>query len=258
MNAGSRHQYRGSLAERTLPEVLRTIDYYRVPGVVEATRHGERKRLYVKDRNIVSTSSTDIQDSLGCYMLNTGMIDVDTFRATMRERRASDRRYGVLLLDQGHVAPADLYRAIRLQMAEILWSLFTWTEGEITFTVGDFAEPTGMSIQIPLRLAIKEGARRCAQIETLAAFVGGETAVLHPNFDQEQLIEVSVTSEEQEILELIDGERSVGEVIAAASVPRDLTIQLIYGFFVLKFIRRPGSDDSSGVIRLRLDLDEES
>ena len=253
MNPGPIHQYRGDLAERPLPEVLRTIHHYRVPGVVEARNGPEAcKRLYVKDGNIIFASSTDIQDSLGCYMLNTGMIDAEQFRTTMRDRRASERRYGAIVLERGLVPASDLYRAIRLQMAEILWSLFSWTEGKITFTVGDFREPSTTSIQIPIRLAIKDGTRRCGNPSALLDSVGGATAVLEPDFALEDLIDVSLRADEHVLLELVDGVRTVRQVVSEGPFDPDLNARIIYAFFVLRLIRRPGSDDSSGAIRIRL------
>lgn len=252
MNAGPQHQYRGDLAERPLPEVLRTIDHYRVPGVVEAVREGVCKRLYVKDGNVVFATSTDIQDSLGCYMLNTGMITAEEFRSSMRERRGTDRRYGVLVLERGLATPADLYRAIRLQMAEVLWSLFSWNRGEITFSVGDFTEPSSTMIQVPLRLAIKDGVRRCENVDELIARLGGQAAVLHPDFDLDQLIEASLRGDEYQLLQCVDGDRSVEEVLRDGPLEPQTAARVLYALYVLRLVGRPGRDDSSGAIRIRM------
>ncbi|MEM1249058.1 MAG: DUF4388 domain-containing protein [Acidobacteriota bacterium] len=258
MGSSQQHHYRGNLAERPLPEVLCTIDHYRVPGVIEARNaEGVFKRIYVKDRNIVFASSTDIEDSLGCYMLSAGMIDTDQFRATMRARRASGKRYGALLLEQDIVAPCDLYRGLRLHMAEMVWSLFSWREGDVTFTVGDFQEPSSISIQIPIRLAVKDGVRRIDDPRPLLAALGGETAVLEPSFDTDELIAVSLREDEYQLLKLVNGRRTVAEVVRTGPLGRDLNAKLLYAFFVLEFARLCNRDDSSGSIRIRLSKAED-
>lgn len=259
MGTEQKHHYRGELSERPLPEVLCTIDHYRVPGVIEARDpEGVCKRLYVKDRNIVFASSTDIEDSLGCYMLSTGFIDADQFRETMRARRESGRRYGVLLLERQIVAPSELYRALRLHMAEVVWSLFSWPDGEITFTVGDFQEPSSINIQIPIRLAIKDGVRRATDTSSLVAALGGETAVLEPEYDPDDVIAVSLREEEYALLRQIDGESTLEQIVRSGPFDRDTNIKLVYAFFVLEFARRRNRDDSSGAIRIRLSVGDDT
>src|SRR3954453_15832741 len=89
-------QYRGDLSLTALPEILYTIDRFQVPGVIEAGRDEVVKRVYIKDGNVVHASSTDREDSLGNYMLRSGLLSPEVFERTMRERERLKKRYGVL------------------------------------------------------------------------------------------------------------------------------------------------------------------
>ena len=75
-------QYRGDLAETALPEILYTVDRFQVPGVIEASRDGVVKQVFIKEGNVVHAVSTDRNDSLGAYLQRSGVITPEAYLAT--------------------------------------------------------------------------------------------------------------------------------------------------------------------------------
>ena len=45
---------------------------------------------------------------------------------------ATGKRHGQILIEEGMLAPGDLYQAIRGQVESIVWSVFAWQTGEVT------------------------------------------------------------------------------------------------------------------------------
>lgn len=251
-SADRRYHYRGDLANEPLPELLYAVFRYRVPGVIQASSDQVVKRIYIKDGNIVHASSSDRQESLGHYLLSNGHISRQDFLATMRARSSSDERYGALLVEQGVLSPADLYRAIRLQSAEIVWDLFTWPTGEVGFAVGEFPEPSTIEIQIPVRQAIKEGIKRIADVRPLLGRIGKRDTVLEASFQTDDLIEVALRNDEYQFLKLVDGKRTLFELCSEGPFESAANGKLLYAYYVLRFVRRRGQKEPSGAIRLRL------
>src|SRR3990172_2479362 len=130
-------QYRGDLRTTALPEMLYTIYRARVAGVVEAQRSGASKKVWIKDGSVVHASSSDRNDSLGVFLRRAGRISQDDFAATMRQREGSEQRLGELLIERGLLSPAAVYGAIREQVEAVVWSLFSWEDGEVTFSLGE-------------------------------------------------------------------------------------------------------------------------
>ena len=255
---GSEYQYRGDLASQPLAEVLFTIYHYRVPGVIQAVHSDVLKRIYVKDGHIVHASTTDIRESLGCYLLNHGLISRHDFRETMRLRRESSERYGVILVEEGLLSPAELYKSIRLQTAEIVWELFGWSDGQISFTVGEFNEPSSVFIQMPLRQAIKDGLRRTGSGPELLRRVGSGDTVLEPAYDVEAMIELALRPRECELLSLVDGQRTLDEICDAGPFALDVNQRLLYAYEVLKFVRQKGEDSSAGSTHIEISREPDS
>jgi hypothetical protein len=247
-----RFHYRGDLAHEPLPELLYAVYRYRVPGVIQASSEQVVKRIYVKDGNIVHAVSSDRQESLGHHLLSNGHISREDFLATMRARSSSDERYGELLVERDILAPADIYRAIRLQSAEVVWDLFTWSKGEVAFAVGEFPEPSTIEIQIPVRQAIKEGIKRISDARPLLGHIGKRDTVLEASYRVDDLIEVALRADEYQLLKLVDGKRTLFELCSEGPFDSATNGKLLYAYYVLRFVRRSGQKEPSGAIKLRL------
>jgi hypothetical protein len=242
----STFQYRGDLAQTALPEILSTIDRFQVPGVIEASREGVVKRVFIKEGNVVHASSTDREDSLGSYLERSGVLTAEVVAATMRERERSNKRYGVLLIERSLLSPGEVYRAIRKQIEAIVWELFSWQDGGVSFSIGDFREPDAVRIQLPMRQVILQGIKRAPNAKTLVARLGRKETVFEPCYREEELIELALDADEYRLLKLVDGTRTLYDVcIQGPHGPAD-NGKAMYAFQVLQLIRAAGAPGPGG------------
>jgi hypothetical protein len=257
-------QYRGDLSQTALPEILYTIHRFQVPGVIEATRDGVMKRVYIKEGNVVHASSSDREDSLGNYLLRSGTLTPEIFEDTMRERERLQKRYGVLLIERGILSPAEIYRAIRQQIEEVVWSLFYWQDGAVIFSIGDFREPDSVRIQLPMRQVILQGIKRAPNAKALAARLGRKETVFEPCYRMEDLIEAALDGNEYRLLSLVDGRRTLFDVCTQGPHGAADNAKVMYAFQVLQLIRPvpvpeksppsepgPKREESAGAIKIR-------
>jgi hypothetical protein len=232
-----RYQFRGSLSEQPLAEILFKAHQYSVPGVVEAMRDDVVKRLYLQSDEVIFASSSDLKESLGYFLLQSGQLSREDFRRTMRDRRDSEQRYGHLIIEQGLLSPAALRRAIQLQTADVLWELFSWTEGEVTFSIGTFEPPSHSRIHIPVRLAIKEGIKRAGDARRYLARVGNKETRLQAEYDTEDLIVASLEEDEYGFLQMIRPSQTLVDLCRAGPFDAPTNGKLLYAFQVLQLIR---------------------
>ncbi len=230
-------QYRGDLAQTALPEILYTIDRFQVPGIIEASREGVVKRVFIKEGNVVHATSASREDSLGTYLQKSGLLSAEAFAATMRERERSDKRYGVLLIESGVLSPEEIYRAIRQQIEGIVWSLFYWQEGKVAFSIGDFREADTVRIQLPMRQVIFQGIKRAPDAKALVARLGRKETVLEPCYRTEELIEVALDASDVRLLALVNGKRTLYDVCSQGPYGAAENGKVLYAFQVLRLIR---------------------
>ncbi|HEX6898102.1 MAG TPA: DUF4388 domain-containing protein [Thermoanaerobaculia bacterium] len=257
----SSFQYRGDLSQTALPEILYTIDRFQVPGVIEASREGVIKQVFIKEGNVVHATSTDREDSLGTWLQRSGALSPEVYAETMRERERSKKRYGVLLIEHGILAPGEIYQAIRKQVEAIVWSLFYWRDGSVIFTIGDFREPDSVRIQLPMRQVILQGIRRAPDAKALVARLGRKETVFEPCYKTEQLIELALDGDEYRLLSLVDGRRNLFDVCTQGPHSAAENGKLLYAFQILQLIRsvsaapppgpEPRREEPTGAIKIR-------
>ncbi|MFP5288441.1 MAG: DUF4388 domain-containing protein [Thermoanaerobaculia bacterium] len=234
-------QYRGDLSQTALPEILYTIDRFQVPGVIEASREGMMKQVFIKEGNVVHATSSDRDDSLGAYLQRNGALSPEMYMDTMREREKTNKRYGVLLIEHGLLSPGEVYRAIRKQIEAIVWSLFYWNDGSVIFSIGEFREPDSVRIQLPMRQVILQGIKRAPDAKTLVARLGRKETVFEACYKTEQLIELALDADEYRLLSLIDGRRTLYDICTQGPRSAAENGKLLYAFQILQLIRAAGA-----------------
>jgi hypothetical protein len=229
--------YRGDLSETPLPEILARVDHFGVPGILEAARDDVTTRVYVRDGHIIHARSSDIGTSLGVYLRRVGRLSQDQFRQVMRERRKTTDRLGVLLVERGLMAPDQVHEAIRRQTEAIVWGLFSWWHGKVTFKLGAWDPVDMIGIQLPLARVIIDGIKREADVRQLIARIGGRNTVLQPAFTVEDAVEMGLDAEDFALLSMIDGKRTLYELCAEGPKPGKDNAKFLYAMFVLEKVK---------------------
>jgi hypothetical protein len=248
-------QYRGDLRQTALPEMLAIIHQARVAGVIEAVLGDVTKRIFLENGYVVHASSSDLADSLGGYLRRVGKLSEADFRAAMAKRGAGGRRLGELLIEQGTLSPAQAFQAIREQVESIVWSLFAWEEGNVTFNIGAIDTREMVRIQIPLRQVVVQGVKRAANAKSLVTRMGGKETLFGPFYKIEELIDIALDAEEYKLLTLVDGKRTLYDLATKGPLAPPENARLLYAYSVLQLIRKVGVADPAaapGVIRIKL------
>lgn len=249
--------YRGDLRQTALPEMLTIIQRTRVAGVIEAVAGEITKRVFLRDGYVVHASSSDLVDSLGGYLRRVGRLSEGQFVSAMKRREEAGRRLGEILVEDGILSPAQVYQAIREHVEGIVWSLFSWEEGEVSFRLGDLDDPEVVRIQIPLRQVIVQGVKRSANAKSVVHRMGGKETLLEPAYRFEDLIEVALDEKEFRLLRSVDGRKSLYELCTQGPFTPPDNARLLYAFSVLGLLKKSTTVETSsaGGIKIKLRSD---
>jgi hypothetical protein len=251
-------QYRGDLRQTALPEMLAILDQSRMSGTIEAVLGEVTKRVRLENGHVVFAASTDLADSLGGYLRRIGRLTEAEFHAAMQKRGGGGgRKLGEILIEQGALSPGQVFQAIREHIEGIVWSLFAWEEGTVTFRVGADEVRDSVRIQIPLRQVIVQGVKRAANAKSLVGRMGGKDALFEPSYRFEELIEVALDGDEYRLLALVDGKRTLYELATRGPLAPPDNARLLYAYNVLKLIRFVGVAEPAPhtAIKIKLKVD---
>jgi hypothetical protein len=141
-------------------------------------------------------------------------------------------------------------------MEAILWSLFAWQQGEVTFQIGKLAAPA-VRIHLPMRQVVLRGIKHVPDVKALVASLGRRDTVMTSSFAVEDLLEIALDKDEYTLLRLVDGRRTIYEVCSQGPFSVAENARLLYAYHVLRLVHRAESrsEPSTGAIKIRLSAD---
>jgi hypothetical protein len=244
--------YRSDLEKTPLAEILATVNRYGVPGVLEVEHDGIVKRVYLLDGDIIFATSTDRSESLGDYLVRAGEITEEELEQSSEELATSPgARHGEILVKMGFLDREKLGAAVRKQVQAILWSLFNWNAGQVTFKVGRAKDDEIFKIKIPAARAIIAGCRRIEDPKMITARMGGRGAILKKLPRPPHLEKFRLEPDERELLELIDGKKTLYELCESGPASAGANARILYAFAELQMLTIDPSSSGKILIQVR-------
>jgi hypothetical protein len=244
-------QYTGDLANDPLPEVLRTIHHYRVPGVVTASSGDIAKKIYLMGGNVIFATSSDLRDSLGAYLKQCALISSAELRLSVdRFDLAPGKRHGELLVEMGILTPEVLRQIVTEQVKNILYSVFSWEKGTVTFEAGRFRNDELIRLEVPTPQAIADGIRLLPDPRRVVSRLGPSWTIFDPGEVPARESGVSWTPADLSFLSMVDGRRTLRDLITAGPGDVSSNAKLVYAFWVLHLVTRRDVN-TSGIKRIQ-------
>ena len=228
--------FRGELSQIPIPEILVTVHRYRVPGVIDCTRGEETRRIFIDGGCVIWAWSASIRHTLGVRLMEKGVIDTAQFEESVRRMAREGKRQGVVLVEMGLLEPKELYVAVREQTQELVWDVFEWSEGSVEFRPGRDQQADAVKLRIPIPQVVLAGVRRMGDARPLVSRMGKKATLLErtgeANFRELQLL-----AEEQAMHELIDGRRTLYDLIQQGPLASAENAKILYAFHALRLVR---------------------
>ncbi len=204
-------------------------------GALVLVRDQEEKRLQFDVGRIVFASSTEEADRMGELLLRQGKINSQQLADCREHVKASGRRLGEVLVDQGHLKPRELLPAVRQHLEDIVYSVFAWTDGNYDALPEHTINERIRLSSHPAALIV-EGIRRKYDRQRLEACLGGMGQVLINTKVDEQLSTIAaadLSGPESEAQRLFDGEHTLHDVRAESELQGLRVAQLAYAWVCL-------------------------
>jgi hypothetical protein len=231
--------FQGPLADNPLPEVLQKIHYYKVPGVLKVSRDDGSKQIFISGGEIIFATSSYSPDRLGEFLLDRARITQAQYDLSVERMRVTGKRQGTVLVEAGILTPQDLFETVKEQVMAIVWSLFDWVEGEVTFKVGKFKDDEVIKLSLDTRAAILRGIKGITDPKRVVKWLGRKEDVFETSDNALLLLpSLPLTAEDRHVFRLVDGQRTLLDVIRSAASDSGTTAKILYALYILGLIRR--------------------
>src|SRR5579872_3205745 len=152
--------FEGDLRRVQVADVLSFVAMIRGSGKLQLKNGRLERTLHWISGEIVFATSNSPEQSLGQFLLRNGKISREQYEESA-QRVGPHMRHGKALVQMGAISPNDLWWGVKNQALEIIYSLFTWTEGSFSFIeMGEETLNERIVLSINTSTAIMEGIRR--------------------------------------------------------------------------------------------------
>ncbi len=229
----------GDLRAIPLPDILLMLNNNCKTGVLRCAQPGASKSVEWENGEIVFARSSMPADRLGAYLVSRGKITPAQEQEAARALGAQER-LGKALIRLGALNPADLWTAVRGQVVEIVYSLFHWKEGTFDFREGPPSQEK-IALNTSVMNVIMEATRRLDEWSRFKEKIQNDRVILSPVKSLEEVARsVDLSDFERVVLGLVDGRRTVREIVALSGRSEFDSWQALYALL------------SAGAIRVQL------
>lgn len=228
---------KGSLSSYRLSDILTGIQRTGKTGMLQIDINSLTKKIFFKHGDVIFSSSTQEDERLGKILINAGKINPYQFNKALELMRKTKKRLGTALLELGYLTMGELVWAVRYQVEKIILNLFKLEKGSFIFKGESL--PIDEAIIMKLRTAdiIYRGVKAIDNAEKIKKSGPPVDAILYSSLDSINLFqEVSFDADDKKIVSLIDGKRTVKDIVSISPVSEAETLKTIFALYNTQLI----------------------
>jgi len=263
----------GTFKDFGLADIFQLIGLQKKTGVLTVRGEGGRLVTVSFEKGMV-VFADEFQrteaERLGNVLLRTRLLSKEQLERAMAVQKSTSQRLGHVLIGQQLISQQALSDALQLQVKETVYRLFRWQEGSYHFSPEPVTFDREIYVPIPAEFVLMEGTRMIDEwpvlekkianfqvvFELIAKAAPVRPAASKPgsigiedlmDFDEEGAGAPAATSferggealgpREKSILALIDGTRTVQDLIDLGHLGEFETCKVLYGLLSLNLIR---------------------
>ncbi|HUD70811.1 MAG TPA: DUF4388 domain-containing protein [Dongiaceae bacterium] len=217
----------GNLETMSLPDLLQWASRGQKSGTLVLQHGSVAKKIYFRQGLIVGSSSNDPRDYLGQVLLSEGLINETHLRTAMEQQGRSGVMLGRILVQAGLVTEARVAAVLRLKAEETIYSLFLWNDAEFEFVEGELSPSEQVLISMAVEGILLEGVRRYDTARRIRDLLPDNRLVL-AHSDRPLTPDIAGKPFPRRLYDLIDGRRTIAEVILEAHASEFNVIQVLF------------------------------
>ncbi len=226
----------GNLTRDRLPDVIQSLGRGRENGILQLARDDVSKRIYFGRGSMVFARSTLHSDRLGEMLVRKGELSRSNLALASNKMRARRARLGATLVSLGLMSPHQLQTRLAEQVQGIIYSLFTWSDGEYRFQPESGALEPDVPLDLPTVPIILEGTRRMEHAVVRSA-LGDVGRVVSYTKDPRVITHyANLTPQEGFVLSRVDGASSLSDIVSISPLAEVETLRCLYGLLASGFL----------------------
>ena len=204
----------GTLDAFSLPDIFQLLSFTKKTGTLHLRTGAAHGAVHLRDGLVTGARADLSRQELGRRLLGAGLIDDEVLASAAEELTTDPTLSFAQLLATRAELSAETATAVATEQAhDAVFSLLRWPEGEFAFVV-DESDPDDLGAALAVDGVVEEGQRRIVAWAELVETVPASDSVVRVN--PSPGTEPVADREEWALLSLVDGRRTVGDLVAVS------------------------------------------
>ena len=239
---------KGNLETFYLSSVLQLLAGDKKSGILTIADKGRIVRVYIKAGNIVYAVGSQKEVRLGYLLRTKGIISAEELQKALSMAKQRKERLGKILVEKSYISLETLKKFIHQQVRDILYDLFLWKRGEFEYVDQELDLDEEFLTELNHMEVILEGTRRVDEWEILRKNIPFPQMIFKINKNVEKNKDsVNLTANEWRIISLVDGTRTVEQIVADSGQDEFVVYRMINSLISSGLIEK-GKDVSTAPI----------
>lgn len=218
---GPRVTVSGDLSGFPIADFIAFVHQSRLSGLLTVASAGTERAISFKDGEVRSAASSVPGERIGEVAAQLGFVT----EAQLAEAARGGRPIGKALVELGHLGASDLWKCFHEQVTAVFHAMLLAKEGIFWLQDEPPGERAGAPLAVSTQSLLMDGVRRIDELELFRARIPGPGAYLRR---REPRRVVTLKPIEQQLLELVDGRRTVAQVATAAHLGEFDATKVLY------------------------------
>jgi hypothetical protein len=200
----------GTLDAFSLPDIFQLLSYTKKTGTLHLRRDGQHGLVHVREGAVTGGRGDAGCQALGRRIVGAGLVDDDVLAEAV-EKCLDEPGSGLAkaLADSGRLDKELLKSLAAEQATDAVFELLRWPDGDFAFVV-DEEDPDDVGASLSVEEVVTEGQRRIEALGEMESIPSPSAVV---TLAAAPWSEPAVSREEWAMLTLIDGRRTVAELV---------------------------------------------
>jgi hypothetical protein len=204
---------KGNLETFYINSILQLLSIDEKSGILSVKNEKIEVKILFQQGEIVYATGSKKENRLGHRLQSKELISRDQLQACLKQSRKTNKSLGKFLVENGFIALKEMEQEIQDKVQEIIYDLLLWQNGDFEYKDAQLNLERVVVVRQKVVKILLEASRRIDEMSILRKHIPNENLIFNISNQVQAQGEITLNTDEWQLLRLVDGRRSVRQII---------------------------------------------
>ncbi|OGW32599.1 MAG: hypothetical protein A2X59_11680 [Nitrospirae bacterium GWC2_42_7] len=226
----------GDLKNFRLSDILIGIQRLGRTGSLYIESSSGNKKVFFKQGDAIFSTTDSENERMGDMLLQMGKINQEQYQKSSELMLSTGKRHGAALVELGYITPSELIEFVKNYAEKIILDLFHLEDGSFIFRDEPLPDED-VILKLSTGSLIYRGIKTIDDIAKIKRHSPLKDSIVYFSSNPLNLFqEIKFSEEDRKVLSLVDGQRSINEILRSSPLIESETLKIIFALFNTQII----------------------